>query len=37
MLFWPSVDGTAYTKKAWAKFLMCNFFLLDIEEPPQIF
>ena len=32
----PSVDGSARTRKAWAKFVMCNFVPWDIEQPPQI-
>ena len=36
MPVWPGVDGSARTRKAWAKFVMCNFVPWDIEQPPQI-
>ena len=36
MPVWPGVDGSAHTRKAWAKFVMCNFVPWDIELPPQI-
>ena len=36
MPVWPGVDGSARTRKAWAKFVMCNFVPWDIEVPPQI-
>ena len=36
MPIWPGVDGSARTRKAWAKFVMCNFVPSDIEQPPQM-
>ena len=36
MPVWPGVDGGACTRKAWAKFVMCNFVPWDIEQVPQI-
>ena len=36
MPVWPGVDGSARTRKAWAKFVMCNFVPWDIKVPPQI-
>ena len=36
MPMWPGVDGSARTRKAWAKFVMCNFAPWDIEQPPHI-
>ena len=36
MPIWPSVDGSARTRGAWAKFIMFNLLPWDIEEPPKI-
>ena len=36
MPVWPGVDRSARTRKAWAKFVMCNFVPWDIEQPPHI-
>ena len=36
MPVWSGVGGSARTRKAWAKFVMCNFVPWDIEQPPQI-
>ena len=33
---WRGVDGSARTRNAWAKFVMCNFVPWDIEQPRQI-
>ena len=32
----PGVDGSARTRKAWAKFVMCSLVPWDIELPPQM-